>query len=153
MKKNQLMKRRPLLYIKQPEFDVAHSSMQKSYVQPKQKKEEQMPLENSLSSTEKNETDQREPGDENSKDQKTKENSNKKSTLFNDMNIEEKLHLLLDIPKHLQNVKCEVRTNKQTFKGYITDVKNGVVTMKGINSTNSATIDFEKIVSIRMLGL
>ncbi|PFK46641.1 hypothetical protein COI93_03720 [Bacillus cereus] len=80
------------------------------------------------------------------------ENWRKKS--FKEMNHTEKIYFLLQRPHYIKSIRCKIKTEKESFVGYVLSYKDGYVTIKITNRTMSTevTVKFEDIVSIRMVG-
>lgn len=69
---------------------------------------------------------------------------------FKDRSIEEKIAYFADAPEFAPKMRCEVKTDARTYRGYIADRQEETVYMRtGKRTTN---IPMTKITDIRMLG-
>lgn len=69
---------------------------------------------------------------------------------FKDRSIEEKIAYFADAPEFAPKMRCEVKTEERTYRGYIVDRQEDTVSMRtGKRTTN---ISATKIIDIRMLG-
>ncbi|REJ08478.1 CotO family spore coat protein [Halobacillus trueperi] len=71
---------------------------------------------------------------------------------FHDMTLEEKVLYFFNLSPHVPKMKCEVMTEEENYRGYITDYVDGVVHMKVFQRPFQREIAFEAIQDIRLLG-
>ncbi|WP_406945831.1 CotO family spore coat protein [Halobacillus sp. SY10] len=71
---------------------------------------------------------------------------------FHDMTLEEKVLYFFNLSPHVPKMKCEVMTEEENYRGYITDYVGGVVHMKVFQRPFQREIAFEAIQDIRLLG-
>ncbi|MCI0764735.1 CotO family spore coat protein [Bacillus sp. TL12] len=77
----------------------------------------------------------------------------RKRKSFKDMNNEEKLYFLIQKPKYIPKVKCQIKTVKENLTGYILSYEEGYVGIKMMEKTKEIKVKFEDIVHIKMMGL
>lgn len=71
---------------------------------------------------------------------------------FHDMNLEEKVNYFFNLSPHVPKMKCEVTTEEEQYRGYITNYQDGIVHMKVFQRPFHREIDFQSIKDIRLLG-
>ncbi|MYL70297.1 hypothetical protein GLW00_05515 [Halobacillus litoralis] len=71
---------------------------------------------------------------------------------FHDMTLEEKVLYFFNLSPHVPKMKCEVSTEDESYRGYITDYVDGVVHMKVFQRPFQREVVFEEIKDIRLLG-
>ncbi|MGI0534846.1 hypothetical protein KFD70_21380 [Bacillus pfraonensis] len=77
----------------------------------------------------------------------------RKRKSFKDMNNEEKLYFLIQKPKYIPKVKCQIKTVKENLTGYVLSYEEGYVAIKMMEKTKEIKVKFEDIVHIKMMGL
>ncbi|MFD3447360.1 CotO family spore coat protein [Microbacteriaceae bacterium 4G12] len=76
-----------------------------------------------------------------------------KSKPFKEMSNTEKIGFLIHRPHYIPKVKCQIRTSRQAFIGYVLSYEDGDVTIKLLGSEKEVKVNQEEIVSIRLMGL
>jgi hypothetical protein len=71
---------------------------------------------------------------------------------FHDMSIEEKVNYFFNLSPHVPKMKCEVITEEEQYRGYITDYVDGYVQMKVFQRPFQREVAFDSIKDIRLLG-
>lgn len=71
---------------------------------------------------------------------------------FHDMSLEEKVNYFFNLSPHVPKMKCEVTTEEEQYRGYITDYVDGFVHMKVFQRPFQREIAFDSIKDIRLLG-
>lgn len=71
---------------------------------------------------------------------------------FHDMSLEEKVNYFFNLSPHVPKMKCEVTTEEEQYRGYITDYVDGYVHMKVFQRPFQREIAFDSIKDIRLLG-
>lgn len=165
MGKQKKFAKSPLLYIHQPNISIPKAPMQSNYATPKKTKqvepapEQKVPKANarplkrddfSKKSTQtKSEVETEDILTESEATTEEEELSNKK---FNDMEIPEKIEYFLTKPKHIPNMKCEVKTEERSFRGTILDVEEDQVIMRVGRRSSTTKILIPSITQIRLIG-
>ncbi|CAG9614741.1 hypothetical protein BACCIP111899_03974 [Bacillus rhizoplanae] len=72
---------------------------------------------------------------------------------FKNMNNEEKIYYLLNRPHYIPKVKCMVKTDKASYVGVISSYENRMLQIMAPNQMGNFSLDIEKVVSIRIMGL
>ncbi|WP_226577004.1 CotO family spore coat protein [Halobacillus litoralis] len=71
---------------------------------------------------------------------------------FHDLSLEEKVNYFFNLSPHVPKMKCEVSTEVDQYRGYITDYQEEIVHMKVFQRPFHREIPFEDIKDIRLLG-
>ncbi|WP_102347311.1 CotO family spore coat protein [Bacillus sp. Marseille-P3661] len=71
---------------------------------------------------------------------------------FRELNIQEKVEYLLDVPAVLPKVKCEFQTKEETHIGVVEGFKNGIVQIIRNTKPNRIQINLEDIISINRVS-
>lgn len=71
---------------------------------------------------------------------------------FHDMTLEEKVLYFFNLSPHVPKMKCEVTTEEENYRGYITDYVDGIVHMKVFQRPFQREVAFDSIKDIRLLG-
>ncbi|WP_281975411.1 CotO family spore coat protein [Halobacillus litoralis] len=71
---------------------------------------------------------------------------------FHDLSLEEKVNYFFNLSPHVPKMKCEVTTDEEQHRGYITDYQEGIVHMKVFQRPFQQEVPFEAIKDIRLLG-
>ncbi|SFJ66288.1 Spore coat protein CotO [Halobacillus dabanensis] len=71
---------------------------------------------------------------------------------FHDMSLEEKVNYFFNLSPHVPKMKCEVVTEEEQYRGYITDYVDGYVHMKVFQRPFQREVAFDSIKDIRLLG-
>jgi hypothetical protein len=169
------LKSQPMMYITQPEFEIINVNMQKTYVTKgvgKANKKDQnanqaVSLDESLAKEKKEllKNDQKKPNDEVESVHKKEEASKKTDEVkekavhsdeqkkrFRELSVEEKIEYLLQLPYGVPRIKCIFTTNEKSYRGIVSDYKNGKVVLRVVTKPHKVTLGIEEIVSIQMLG-
>ncbi|QHE51479.1 CotO family spore coat protein [Pontibacillus sp. HMF3514] len=76
----------------------------------------------------------------------------KRRDRFKDMNLEEKVEYFVNLPSSVPRMKCEVFTGEKSYRGWIQDYQDGVVSMKILQRPFRVEIPFDSIESIELKG-
>lgn len=76
---------------------------------------------------------------------------NRERTKFKDMTVEEKIDYFLNLPSHIPNLKCEVKTEERSYRGIIIDQEEETIILR--TGRRNFSIPIEEIIDIRMLGM
>ncbi|MBM7601612.1 hypothetical protein JOC34_004040 [Virgibacillus halotolerans] len=71
---------------------------------------------------------------------------------FKDRSLKDKISYFADAPEFAPKMRCEVKTEARTYRGYIVDRQEDIVYMRTGKRTSNTKIPVEKIIDIRMLG-
>lgn len=86
-------------------------------------------------------------------DERDSAKAGRKRKPFKEMNNEEKLYYLIQQPKYIPKVRCQIKTVEEKLTGYILSYKEGYVGIKMMEKTKEVKVKFEDIVHIKMMGL
>lgn len=114
MKKHKNIENTPLLYIVQPKLNTVTTNMQQAIFitsQKERKKDKEEKVEQIL-----------EVDNASRKKRKLKQ--------FQEMNVEEQVTFLLNIPSKLQSIRCVIATKETKYYGTIVDYQNEVVSIE-----------------------
>ncbi|MBP1947218.1 CotO family spore coat protein [Virgibacillus litoralis] len=148
----------PLLYIHQPSIGTPKAPMQHQYTTPKKASAEQVVAQetksvqtrtlrrDNFSKKSESEEDTNEDADE------SDESSDQERKKFKDMTINERVDYLVNPPKHVPAMKCEVKTDERNYRGTIVDFMEDNVIMRLGRRTSKTEIPFESINDIRLIG-
>src|SRR5699024_11630472 len=64
---------------------------------------------------------------ESSDSKKEKQNSQSDTKKFKDMTLLEKVKYFADEPNHIPRIKCEIKTEDKSYRGYIMDIEEYTV--------------------------
>ncbi|MBY7143124.1 hypothetical protein KFZ56_08645 [Virgibacillus sp. NKC19-3] len=164
----------PLLYIHQPSTKTPKAPMQHNYTSPQRKrnkeveastadpqtqyvpkkslnrsfyKEEALYFDEMESEVETNESEENE--DDEDKEPIDEEKTEKR---FKDMTLDEKVAYFVDAPEYAPKLRCEVKTEKRSYRGVITDSNDDEVFIRVGKRSSSTAVPMEEIISIRLLG-
>src|SRR5699024_5924767 len=133
----------PLLYITQPSFEQAKPFMQENYsslLKQEKVKEVEVKKEDIIEDVFPIRERKRRINpffdlleeDESEEDSENKKDETSDHVAFNDYTIEEKIKYFTGLPKEMPNIKCEIRTGDDRYRGYImTDDGDEVLVKKG----------------------
>ncbi len=76
----------------------------------------------------------------------------KRRDRFKDMNLEEKVEYFVNLPSSVPRMKCEVFTGEKSYRGWIQDYQDGVVSMKILQRPFRVEVPFDSIESIELKG-
>ncbi|WP_085992702.1 CotO family spore coat protein [Oceanobacillus senegalensis] len=151
----------PLLFIHQPSVSTPKAPMQDSYISPKRQKKNKSVEQPSDTSEPAKEIPKRrysakkvlneEPPSE--KEEKKEEKHDvplNQRKQFKDMSVRERIHYFLDTSEYAPKVKCEIKTEKKSYRGFIMDFKDEMVFVQV--GRKMIEISFEDIYSVRLLG-
>ncbi|WP_197046585.1 CotO family spore coat protein [Oceanobacillus salinisoli] len=146
----------PLLFIHQAKTSKPKAPMQDRYMSPK-KRENNI---NEKSSTEESTKEiprkryaskkplkQASAMEEEAKDEKNEQQERKQ---FKDMTIKERIEHFANTSQYAPKVRCEVKTDKKSFKGIISSFKDNKVEMQ--IGKRVFQIPFDEIKDVRLLG-
>lgn len=71
---------------------------------------------------------------------------------FNDMTIREKVDYFVNSPDYAPRLRCEIKTETNTFRGIITESKDNDVFIRVGRRASSTKVPFDDIKNIRILG-
>jgi hypothetical protein len=174
-KSRESVKNQPMMYIKQPEFEMKNMNMQKIYVAKEvtktNKKDHQVAsqtvsFDKRLEEEKKEllENDQKKPIDEvelankekiQEKTDETTEkavHSDEQKKRFRELSVEEKIDYLIHLPYGVPRIKCLFKTNEKSYRGIVVDYKDGKVVLRVVTKPQKITLDIEEINDIQMLG-
>ncbi|KHE72054.1 CotO family spore coat protein [Halobacillus sp. BBL2006] len=169
MAEKKRLAKQPMLYIAQPEFKPAEVPMQTSFrsqrssssqassgggtsIQEKElrlRNQSAAPVEKEEPKAEQEEQEVTTASD--NADSKTKSPRERRQR-FQDLDLEGKVNYFFQLSPHVPKMKCEVSTEDESYRGYITDYKDGIVTMKVFQRPYHQDVPFEKIKEIRLIG-
>jgi hypothetical protein len=138
MKTHQIVRNEPLLYIVQPKLEPTVSYMQKSF-KAQRNSSEKIEEDHRVNETHLTEAEQ-------------VLQEHKKTKLFQEMTLEEKLQFLTKLPNQLSSIKCKLVTKKGDYKGFICEYTNEYVVFQ-IEKGDKINIPVKQIVSISLIGL
>ncbi|MDF2607450.1 MAG: hypothetical protein K0S34_1646 [Bacillales bacterium] len=167
---NLLIGKGPLMYIVQPNLDIGTGRMQKSFITRKNNKVVQIDHDGKMTYEKANEAEKKAEKDAevviSKKDRReatvaqvvqTEEKPQAVVTgvrkPFKDMTVDEKINYLVNRPVYIPKIPCEVKTNDETFVGYVESYKNNVLTLVSNSDLNGFRANSKDIVSIRLLGI
>jgi len=101
--------------------------------------------EQKVESTEDEDTDQEEQS-------RVSFSNRKRRERFKDMTLEEKVEYFVHLPSSVPRMKCEVYTDEKSYRGWIQDYQDGIVTMKILQRPFRVEVPFETIESIELKG-
>lgn len=125
----------PLLYLDQPTLAKPKAYMQESYFKPTSVQEEDDTFESF----------------EPKKNVTNDSASDSSDSSFKDLTIEEKITYLVDLPNEVPSIRCEVETDKQKYRGIITDYVDDEIKLK-IFGREDQWLHKEEIVNIHLIG-
>ncbi|GMB08940.1 spore coat protein CotO [Thermolongibacillus altinsuensis] len=128
MKKQQPIENAPLLYIVQPNLGPKTCYMQKSF---------------------------RWQSDKKRRNVKGAETSFPSPTFasFREMELEEQLHFLANLPEYLRPVKCKLTTKQRSYEGFVDQYESRKVVFQAIQKGRKITIPVEQVISVSLIGL
>lgn len=163
----------PLLYIHQPSAQTPKAPMQHNYTSPQRRRNKEVedrtatpPTQNvqkkhlsrtffkeeALYSDElESETETNESEEDKDDEEITDEDKNE-TPKFKDMTLKEKVDYFVDAPEYAPKLRCEVKTEKRTYRGLITDSIDDDVFIRVGKRSSSTAVPMEEIISIRLLG-
>jgi hypothetical protein len=71
---------------------------------------------------------------------------------FNDRSVKEKVAYFVDAPDFAPKMRCEIKTDARTYRGYIVDQQENIVYLRTGKRTTNTKVPLEEIINIRMLG-
>jgi hypothetical protein len=169
MAEKKRLAKQPMLYIAQPEFKPAEVQMQTSFRSQRSSssqvssgggtsiQEKELRLRNQSATP----VETEEPKAEQEVQEETSASDNAASKTksprerrqrFQDLDLEGKVNYFFQLSPHVPKMKCEVSTEDESYRGYITDYKDGIVTMKVFQRPYHQDVPFEKIKEIRLIG-
>ncbi|UJL47639.1 hypothetical protein KFZ58_07180 [Virgibacillus sp. NKC19-16] len=162
----------PLLYIHQPSAQTPKAPMQHNYTSPQRRRNKEVdayaatpkaqsvlkkPLNRSFYKEEalysdemESETETNESEEDNDDEVIVDEEKDEKK--FKDMTLKEKVAYFVDTPEYAPKLRCEVKTEKRSYRGVITDSKDDDVFIRIGKRASSTAVPMEEIISIRLLG-
>lgn len=169
MGRNRKVVQQPMLYITQPELGPVKASMQSTY-RTEKVKEEEKPAEVAAESKQQTSNVEKEPrhkkvnnlqkGTTNQEVKTTETNQAKQPSSkpqsrrqrFKEMNLVEKVNYFATLPNRVPKMKCEVLTEKNSFKGLILDYKDKIVYLQLFKRSKVIEIPLNDIKDIKLLG-
>lgn len=155
--KNKKYARDPMLYIQQPGNNNPKASMQYSYRTKKISSSKS--LEGSVKSRsfieEEREHREKESLEEEQLDtshEDTLAGEENKRKKFNERTLEEKISYFTDVPKYAPKKKCEIKTEKKTYRGIIIERDESHIFLRVGNRSRAVKIMIDEIKNIRLLG-
>lgn len=149
---NRKYARNPMLYIEQPDNKNPRATMQHDY----RTKKISSGIKNRNFLDEEREARQKEESvefEEEEPEEKQEivlpEESRKK---FNDRTLEEKINYFAEAPEYAPKRKCEIKTEKKTYRGIITERDDEHVYIRVGNRARAMKIMIHEIKNIRLLG-
>ncbi|RLL45076.1 hypothetical protein D8M04_09410 [Oceanobacillus piezotolerans] len=164
----------PVLFINQPSIAPPRALMQDHYVTPRKSKEASIndnkstvqrvrPKQNmmkqrimdkvnteEMGETESSTSESTGPTYQKEKEKTIIQEKQSERKQFKDLSLEEKVNYFLDTSDYAPKLKCEIKVNDKSYKGFIQDFKEGIVYMQ--TGRRSVEIDFKEISQIRLLG-
>lgn len=157
--------KKPLLYIEQPTVSEPEAPMQHHYMTPindqsniqsrSTNQKQNKPVRSRriqrkyYADTDEEIEEVEEVNEEQMNEQENKESSSKR---FKDMNLEEKVEYFLTRSSHLPELKCEIKTNDNNYRGIITDFHDETVFIRVGRRKSSTSVLFDDIEDIQLLG-
>lgn len=117
----------PLLYIDQPTIEKPKAFMQDYYYTPTKNEVE---LENETSE---------------------KVNAENGTSSFKNLNVEEKIDYLLNLPDGVPKIRCEFTTDEKVYRGILLSKQENEVSISVVGQEN-VTISINKLKDIQMIG-
>lgn len=154
----------PLLYIEQPTIQNPQVLMQSSYSTPKKadrsarvvkKKVNNRPHRRAQYFIDQLYDDEPSYQQENQQEIIEEEEESSQSPRhkkFSELSLREKVYYFINIPNYAPKIKCEIRTDEDKYRGFITDFKDNEVFIRVGRRSSSTKILFDDIQDIRMLG-
>lgn len=169
----------PLLYIHQPTIRTPEAPMQSNYITSRETKEKSGPIQantpaeptqkkplkrNSFHQKLAQTTEQSKPPrkvdtvkwEQKSKvienDEEKQETMDKDTIKFIDMTVEQKVAYFSEAPSYAPKMRCEIKTEGRSYRGVITEAKDGEVFIRVGKRSTSTKIRLADIIDIRMLG-
>ncbi|ARI78002.1 CotO family spore coat protein [Halobacillus mangrovi] len=170
MAEKKRLAKQPMLYIAQPKFKPAEVPMQTSFRSQRSSTSSQssssggtsiheMELrlrnQNAAGTVERAESnaEQTEQEDTSSaENESTAQKPRERRQRFQDLDLEGKVNYFFQLSPHVPKMKCEVSTDEEAYRGYITDYQDGIVSMKVFQRPYHQDVPFEKITDIRLIG-
>ncbi|MFZ0369401.1 MAG: spore coat CotO family protein [Halobacillus sp.] len=171
---NKRMAKQPMLYIAQPKFKPAEVSMQTSFRTQRSQSAPapvEQPAKSETPSTSLHEKELRlrnqnkaasaasplkakeeAPADEESEKKEQPESSRDRRLRFHELSLEEKVNYFFTLSPHVPKMKCEVSTEDNKYRGYITDYEEGIVHLKIFQRPFQQEVPFKDITDIRLIG-
>ncbi len=163
----------PMLYINQPSFGQTPNKMQHVFkVDPKEDAHEKPQAtetpENQKTAESKNEksnrkrgaaesmkkqdakTEQEQKASNNAGSKKEKGNAHKDSVAFKEMSIQERIEYLLNMPFGIPPIKCEIVTDKRSYRGIVASKKENEIMVLHFGSPRNLNIPIEEIKDLKM---
>jgi hypothetical protein len=128
VKKQQPIENAPLLYIVQPNLGPKTCYMQKSF---------------------------RWQSDKKRRNVKGTETSFPSPTFasFREMELEDQLHFLANLPEYLRPVKCKLTSKQRSYEGFVVQYEKEKVVFQTLPHGRKITLPVTQVVSISLIGL
>jgi hypothetical protein len=144
MKDTQSVKKPPLMYISQPNFQPTSVNMQHSISIKKETAiyKHEVPKEDKSLAKDQKVVDE----------QKSKKKSSQRRR-FPELTIREKVELFAHLPVNVPRSTCEIKTGTNTYRGKIASLNDDIVTVRTLKEPYKVELQIEEIQSINIISL